>query len=299
MKPLWYNSSTALKLNQFSLNIADFSIKLYSESEIDLEEGYLSFLSNTQNHDTTIECFSDINSPIFENKNLVFEAANEIQKFYSIYKFKTDLGFVIYNQQNINEVQQTAILSKNFKHWQIFAKPDEKGNLNPLRYPMGPIIMQYLTVKSEAVMIHASCVFDGEKGRIFTGFSGTGKSTISQIWSEAGNQVINDDRLIIRKTDTGYFVYNTPMYYRDSPKKAPLNSIFLISHYPENKIKKLTGAIAVSKVLAFCIQNNFDRFFIQNNLDFLTALSTQIAVYELGFVPNSSVVDYVLSNETV
>lgn len=288
-----------MNLNQLTLNIADFSLKLFSESGMDLEEGYLPFVSNIENHDITIECLSYSHSPVFENENLVFEAANESQKFYAIYKSGTDLGFVIYNQQNINEIQQTAILSENFKHWQIFSKPDDKGNLNPLRYPMGPIIMQYLTVKSEAVMIHASCVFDGEKGRIFTGFSGAGKSTISQIWSEAGNQVINDDRLIIRKTDTGYFVYNTPMYYRDSPKKAPLNSIFLISHYPENKIKKLAGALAVSKVLAFCIQNNFDRFFIQNNLDFLTALSTQVAVYELGFVPDSSVVDYVLLNETV
>lgn len=287
-----------MNLNQLTLNIADFSLKLFSESDIDLEEGYLPFVSNIENHDITIECLSYSHSPVFENENLVFEAANEFQKFYAIYKSGTDLGFVIYNQQNINEIQQTAILSENFKHWRIFSKPDEKGNLNPLRYPMGPIIMQYLTVKSEAVMIHASCVFDGEKGRIFTGFSGAGKSTISQIWSEAGNQVINDDRLIIRKTDTGYFVYNTPMYYQDIPKKAPLNSIFLISHFSENKIKKLTGALAVSKVLAFCIQNNFDRFFIQNNLDFLTALSTQVAVYELGFVPNSSVVDYVLLNET-
>lgn len=274
-------------------------LKLHSKSDIDLEEGYEPFICEVEDYDVNIECFSDINFPVFKTENLVFEAANELQKFYTIYKSETNLGFVIYNQQNINEIQQTAILSENFRNWQIFSKPDNKGNLNPLRYPMGPIIMQYLTVKSEAVMIHASCVFDGEKGRIFTGFSGTGKSTISQIWSEAGNQVINDDRLIIRKTNAGYFVYNTPMYYRDSPKKAPLNSIFLISHHPENKIKKLTGALAVSKILAFCIQNNFDRFFIQNNLDFLTALSTQVDVYELGFVPDSSVVDYILLNETV
>lgn len=286
-------------MKQIILNIADFVLKLNSESNIDLEEGYEPFFCENQNYDVIIECFPNINPPVFDHKNLVFEAANEFQKFYSIYKYESYLGFVIYNQQNINEIQQTAILNNNFDSWQIFSKPDEKRVLNPLRYPMGPIIMQYLTVKTDAVMIHASCVYDGQKGRVFTGFSGAGKSTISQIWSEAGNQVVNDDRLIIRKTDDEYYVYNTPMYYQDSPKKVPLNSIFLISHHPENKIKKIEGALAVSKVLAFCIQNNFDRLFVQANLDFLTALSTQVAVYELGFVPDSSVVDYILLNETV
>jgi hypothetical protein len=283
--------------NQLSLNIADYRLKLYSNSEIELEEGYEPFLSEDKAPDITIECFQGIPTSLPANAELAFEAANETQKFYSIYKLDTGLGFIIYSQQNPNEIQQIAILDESFTQWKVYSHPMDNGKINPLRYPMGPIIMHYLTVKSEAVMIHASCVFDGEKGRIFTGFSGAGKSTISQIWSEAGNQVINDDRLIIRKRDDSYYVYNTPMYYRDISKKAPLNSVFLISHWPENRMKRLSGAMAVSKVMAFCIQNNFDRFFIQNKLNFLADMCLKVSVFELGFVPNASVVDFVLSNE--
>ena len=154
-----------------------------------------------------------------------------------------------------------------------------------------------MTINSEAVMMHASCAFDGEKARLFTGFSGVGKSTISKIMANAGNQIINDDRVIIRKKGSGYFVYNTPMYYKDYPKVAPLKSIYIISHSPENKITKLTGASAITKVMAFCIQNNFDKRFIQNRLQFFSELSSNISINELGFVPNESVVNFILDHE--
>jgi hypothetical protein len=162
---------------------------------------------------------------------------------------------------------------------------------------MGPIIMHYFTVNTDAVLIHAACTFDGKKGRIFSGFSGAGKSTISKIWGDAGNLIINDDRLIIRKLEDGYYVYNTPMYYEDRPKKTPLSSVFLISHSPENKIKQIRGALAVSKVLAFCIQNNFDPDFVQNRLNFFSQLCLEVPVYELGFVPDEHVIQFIQTHE--
>jgi len=280
--------------------IADFLIKLHAEHRIVLEEGYLPFVQTTENAavDLNIECFQHIPVLPFSDYELIFEAENNDQKFYSIYRSTSGLVFVIYNQQNKNEVQQLAVLDEDLSNWKIYSTPLDNGDIIPLKYPMGPIIMHYMTVKSEAVMIHASCVVDDQKGRIFTGFSGAGKSTMSKIWADAGNSIINDDRLIIRRLNEHYYVYNTPMYYIDIPKKTILDSIFLISHSPENNLKKLSGASAVSKVLAFCIQNNFDPNFIQNKLNFLSELSAHVPVYELGFVPDSGVVNFVLENET-
>lgn len=282
-----------------TLSIADFTIKLSSEKNITLEEGYLPFVIHDDKTvpDITIDCLLGLPSIDFNNGDLVFEAKNEIQKFYSIYRTGTNLGFVLYNQQTYDKVQQVALLDDTFSHWTVYSNPESDGSLMPLRYPLGPIIMYYLTIKSQAVLIHASCIFDGVKGRIFTGFSGNGKSTMSKIWADAGNLVINDDRLIIRKRENGYVVYNTPMYYSDRPKKALLGAIHLISHSPENRIKKQSGALAVTKVMAFCIQNNFDTKFIENHLNFLGELCQQIPVYELGFVPDNSIVNFVVVNE--
>ena len=284
------------KTNTIGINIAGFNLKLYSDDEIKLEEGYLEFISENENTDLKINCVADLDITMFDNKKAVFEAENHEQKFYSIYKTNTGLGFVIYNQQQINTIQQIALVDEDFKNWTLYSNATENGFF-PLSYPMGPIIMHYMTLKTDAVMMHASCAFDGEKGRIFTGFSGAGKSTMSGIWMRAGNQIINDDRIIVRCENGEFFVYNTPMYYIDKSKKAPLNSIFIISHSPTNKITKLQGALAVSKTMAYCIQNNFDRQFIHNRLDFLSKLVEKTGIYDLGFVPDSSVVDFILSNE--
>ncbi len=280
------------------IQIAGFLIKLYSDSTILLEEGYKPFVTQTNNNaDIMIECFAGIPTQPFQHDELVFEAKNEQQRFYSIFRIGKNLGFIIYNQQNIGEIQQVAILDETFAHWKVYSEALPQNSILPLKYPLGPIVMHYMTLTSEAVMMHASCAFDGEKARLFSGFSGAGKSTMSKLWADAGSRIINDDRLIIRKRKNGYIVYNTPMYYRDMPKEAPLNSIYLISHSPENKAKRLNGAMAISKVMAFCIQNNFDKQFIQSRLSFFSELCMQIPVFELGFVPDESVIHFIKANE--
>ena len=291
-------------MKKFALNkyieIAEFSIHLFSEAAFELEEGYWPFEKNEDNFvaDFKIECILNLPDEIpFEISEPIFEAENDQQKFYSIYQLNEGLGIVVYNQQDINQIQQIAILDESFTNWKIYSAKYDGMHL-PMKYPMGPILMHYITLKTNAVMMHASCAFDGTKARIFTGFSGAGKSTMSMIWSEAGNQIINDDRLIVRRMEDGFYVYNTPMYYQDIPKKALLNSIYLISHSPENIINRLSGALAVSKVMAFSIQNNFDRQFINSRIDLFTDINNQVAIYELGFVPDKQVVQFVIANES-
>jgi hypothetical protein len=264
-----------------------------------MEEGYLPFIVGEDGHETdvTIHCFLGIPPYDFQKKDLLFDAKNERQKFYSIYRSGTNLAFVIYNQQNIDEIQQIAYFNETYTCWKVYSGSLSDTGICPLKYPLGPIVLYYLTVKTNSVMIHASCTFDGEYGRIFTGFSGSGKSTLSKLCADAGNLIVNDERLIIRKRYDGYYAYNTPMYYSDIPKQAPLDAIYLISHSLENKIKQLSGALAISKVLAFCFQNNFDQVFIKNNLNFISELCSDTPVYKLEFVPDANVISFISSNE--
>lgn len=278
------------------LNIADFIIQIKTDTEFTPEPGYELFLTDDkQTTDFVVNCKTGIPANIFAGQKPVFEAENEQQKFYDIYRHNEGLGFVIYNQQQKNTIQQIAILDKDFRNWTIYSS--KESDYNPLRYPMGPIIMHYMTIRTNSVMMHASCTFDGQRGRMFSGFSGVGKSTMSRIWAEAGNTIINDDRLIIRELENKFFVYNTPMYYKDIPKKAPLNAVYLIRHSPENKIQKLKGALAASRTMAFCIQNNYDRSFVAERIGFFARLAATVDIYDLGFVPNASVIEFIKAHE--
>ncbi len=281
------------------LSIADFIIELKSEIPVEVETGYLPFICDPADRkpEIIIHCLAGFPDLISDAGNAVFVAENEYQKFYSIYRQNETLIFAMYDQQNINQLQQIAVLNANMSEWELYCKPEADGFSLPLKYPFGPIMMHYLTQKTGSVMMHASCVFDGEAGRIFTGFSGNGKSTMAGIWNKNGCTVINDDRIILRIIDEQIFAYNTPMFYRDKPKKAPIKYIYLISHSHKNKISKVTGATALSRCMAFCIQNNFDKNQINNQIDFFSKALNFLHVFDLGFVPDNNVIDFVKGNE--
>ncbi len=279
-----------------TLNIADFNINiLYQENEIlGIEEGYINFISKEVSSKPDLKIFVNKGIPnLSTNDNKIFEAKNEYQVYFSIYKNDNYIKIITYNPSNNIEIQQVAIVSLDYREWNIYVAPLDDGSLCPLLYPMGPLVLYHLTLFNDAIMVHGSAVSDGKFCRIFSGFSGVGKSTMAKIWEKNGATIINDDRLIIRKIDNKYFVYNTPMFYVDINKKSQLNSINLIYHSKENKIEKIENAEAVSSFMAFCIQHSYNKEIIQHHLEFLSTLSKTIPIHKVGFLPDDRIVDII------
>ena len=283
----------------FILQIAGFNIQFKSTENLFVDDAHMPFVVHEQLRvaDIVVQCHADMPPMDFATQKPSFEAANDDLVFYRIYAEGNQYKIVIFNQQNNAEIQHVAFVSGNLKQWDIYTKRNADATLSPLTYPMGPVLMHYMTHTAEAVMMHAACVVDGNVGRMFSGFSGAGKSTMSGIWANAGHTIVNDDRIIIRKENDKFFVYNTPMYYVDIPKRIELQSIYLIYHSPENKIEKLKGAIALSKVMAFSIQNNFDKQFVAQRLALFADLCSHVGVYHLGVVPNNAIIDFIRNNE--
>jgi len=287
-------------LNTITLSIAGFKIKLLSEAgvKIGVEEGYLPFVISGHHEDADISIKTiekkHLTGDYLSEKDLIFEAKDSHLKYYSIFREDQGYKFFIYNQEGPNTIQQLAYLDEGLTTWTVYAGPSGPGKeIFPLLYPLGPLVLYYLTVKFEAIMIHASGILDGKKGRLFTGFSGTGKSTMANLWLKSGSSVINDDRLIIRAAKTGFVIHNTPMFYADSPKVAPLHTINLIKHAQKNEVTRLNGANAVSGLMAYCIQHSYDQGYIEHHLDFLAGLCSQLPVYEVGFTPHLEIVGFI------
>ena len=289
----------------YTLKIADYPIQLNAmdDAQIVFEEGYDHFVERAtekSDYDLTINCYSDLPDNIIPKAAPLFSARQDQQLLWRIYSSHNKLLFVVYNQEKSDTIQQIAFFDEKIAKWEVYARhfTDSSTKLFcPLQYPMGPLIMYYLTTNQPSIMIHASGVFDGEKGRIFSGFSGVGKSTLAKIWKSNGATIINDDRLIIRKLNNQWKIFNTPMFYKDTYKSAPLQAIFLPFHSPENNIEKLSAVKAVSSLLPFCIQHNYKKEFMANHLDFITELCSELNVYKLGVVPNKSIINFIKTHE--
>jgi len=286
------------------LRIADFVIQIENHSELPLviEGGYEPFITTEKisRWNAVVRSHAGIAPELLEPADQIYGATQGDSTLWTISRWRDGFRFLINDPNDTSKLQQVALLHADLSTWDVYTEPvEEDGHfgLCPLLYPMGPLVLYYLTVANEAIMIHASGIHDGKMGRIFSGFSGVGKSTSAEIWGKAGSKVINDDRLIIRRTEHGYSIHNTPMFYADEPKQAELNAIYLPYHAPVNVAERLAGSQAVSRLMAYCIQHGYDRGYIEHHLSFLIEMLGSVPVSTLGFVPNADVIPYVRAFE--
>ena len=287
--------------NTSFITIAGFTIKLFCKSghSIALDEGFKYFITpeNQSQSITEIEVIPGIPSELIEDNNLVFESINEGEKLWTVCKVESGYKITCFKHDQPNCVQQIAVLSNTGKNWKIYCEADSNASLTPLSYPMGPLVLYYLTTTANAVMIHSSGIFDGKKGRLFSGFSGVGKSTMAGLWQQNGCSVVNDDRMILTIENGKVMMQNTPMFYQDLPKVTELHAIYLLKQTKEHCIRRLNNAEAVSRLLAFCIQHGYDKDFLEHHLNTVFDIYNLIPIYELGFKLDADVIDFIRSHD--
>ncbi|MGE4433987.1 MAG: hypothetical protein AB7D40_08225 [Bacteroidales bacterium] len=283
------------------LVIADYRIRLQSDTTLFLDSGHLPYVQTdaAQEADLFVEIREGLPMELLDHKHCLFTAEDDQQRMYRIFEDDAQLLFQLYNQDQPGTTQQIALLDETRTNWTVYTQTRAQGLLHPFKFPFTPILLYQLVVHKGGLLIHASGIYDPEanKGRLFTGFSGYGKSTMAGLWTDAGCRTINDDRLILRKQDNAYYMHNTPMYYPDEPKKTQLHDIHLIRHASENDSRPLQGIQALSRVMAFCIQNNHSAAQVQAYIRFIQEMLTQVRVFETGFLPQPSILEHIRSHD--
>jgi hypothetical protein len=288
----------------FVLTVADYFVKISSEEKVPVffEEGYSNFLQleEEDNYDASVVCHAGLPDKSTYEGVVIFDAVLDKQRLWQVVRTKTERAFIVFNPNKIEEIQQVAFLNEASTEWQVYShvlKQNEDSFISPLSYPFGALILYYLTLNSSAFMIHASGVWDGETGRIFSGFSGAGKSTMAKIWEEEGAHIVNDDRLIVREVNGEYCMYNTPMPYTDLNKQAQVSKFYFPFHAKKNSAEKLSGAQGLTQLMAFCFQHNYDKRYTEHLITQLERIIQHTSSYKLGVVPTPSIIDFIRSVE--
>lgn len=249
------------------------------------------------------ESFNNNNVLFYADKGKDIDYNNTSPYNWCICESNTIRFIKIYKEENINKAEIIACFDKDACHWTIYYEKsnqcDAGFQIDPFMYPLGPLIIYYIANFHEGLMIHSSGIYDNNNGYIFSAASGVGKTTISNIWKDEKAQILNDDRLIIRKKTDKYNIYNSPMNYSDDSKMATLNYIFLIRQSNINYAKKINGTEAVARLMSNCIQHNYDEHLIINLLKLCNDICLSIPVYELGFVPDKSIVQFIRNYEFI
>lgn len=177
------------------------------------------------------------------------------------------------------------------------SKSGNGGHPFPLDYPLDEILMASLLGAGRGILLHACALMDGEEGYLFSGKSGDGKSTLAGLWrTEEGVKILNDDRVIVRRQAGSFFMYGTPWHgsvKEVSPQSALLEKIIIIRHDRENCLRQLDPFEAAKALYVRSFPTFWNPKGINFTLKFLEELVQAVPCYELGFLPEPGVVDFV------
>lgn len=144
------------------------------------------------------------------------------------------------------------------------------------------------------LMLHACGVADGERGLLFVGPSGAGKTTIAHLWNDSGKaSVLNDEYCIVRAIEGQPWLYGTPWVGRKglcSVGKVPLEEVFFVEHGKETERVSVRKIEAISRLMSQAFLPMWDKTKMRPFLDTCVDLVQSVPCYRLPFVPDDGMV---------
>jgi len=232
--------------------------------------------------------------PGLNSWSLIFDSGG----IWKLYQRDDRWGIGMYSPASEPSLYKAAIFEHDFYSGGIFL-PNSKINTNsfPYTYPLPEVHMINLLSQGNGVLVHACAVKDGDRGLLFAGTSGAGKSTTAELWkSQKNTAILSDDRVIIRKHEGQFWIYGTPWHGTarcGSPEAVPLTRIYFLKQAPENQLLALKPVDAITKMLVRSFPTYWNSAGMDFTLRFLDELVQEVPCFVLGFVPDNSVVDFV------
>ncbi len=175
-------------------------------------------------------------------------------------------------------------------------REESVATIRGLLFPFDELLYVTLLTKFSGIIAHACGIIDHDKGAVFVGASGNGKSTMAKLWiNEPNCTILNDDRIIIREIDKDFYAYGTP-WHGEVPicnqGKVPLQRLFFLQHADKNYTRRISPADAVTRLIVRSFPAIWDQKGMNANLEFMARLTEAIPCYELGFVPDKSAISF-------
>lgn len=199
-----------------------------------------------------------------------------------------------------------VFLNEDLKKADAFIiSPNNKWKVPDIIFGFLQVLCIYYMAKHRlGIVVHSTGIKDGKNGYLFAGTSCVGKSTTCRIWSEfAKSKVLNDDRIIVRKKDSQFYIYNTPWhgdffdYSKEPASRVKLSKLFFIYHRKRNKAEKINQQESFNLFFLSVFSPFWDKDCLEFILEFLFDIISNIPCYKFGFKNDEKIIDYIRNLE--
>lgn len=192
--------------------------------------------------------------------------------------------------------EDVLLVDKNWSHAQIMM-PRNKENIETFLLQ----IFYSLAAGKQTIQFHSSLISHQNKGIMFLGPSGIGKTTQAELWQKyRSSLIINGDIVFVQETESGFLGWGTP-WHGSSPycenTSVPLKAMVVLKQAEQNSIRELTGFEKVTEVSNSVFYPQWLENGMELCLETLDHLLTSIPVYELRCRPDEDAVR--LTEQTV
>jgi hypothetical protein len=215
--------------------------------------------------------------------------------------FESDSGLVIESvDPQLLQPRARALLSTDYRTVRAWILPEfllGQVGWSPMHLfnPIVEVCLLSRLALDSGLLLHAAGVSIQDQGYVFTGASGTGKSTIAQLFADQGALILSDDRVILRRQGAGITVYGTPWVGSGqyaAQASQTLTGLYGISHGEHrHRLELLSQTKTMSLLLQQAFLPHWDRAAMEATLDFLASITAHIPCYSLAFLKQADVIN--------
>lgn len=149
-------------------------------------------------------------------------------------------------------------------------------------------------VQNHMLQFHSSIININNRGLMFLGPSGIGKTTQAELWQQYRDAlIINGDVVFVQETGNAFLGWGTP-WHGSSPycenTSVPVHAMIVLKQATENSIRELSGFEKVTAVSNSVFYPQWLENGMELCLETLDHLLSSVPVYELSCRPDEDAV---------
>lgn len=221
------------------------------------------------------------------DSNLQWRAMRERES--TIFEFRHPPTALLYCQATVQHDFSRVEILFSKTAWRGFASSEAACWEIP--YPLDQLLLVPALALRGAVLLHACGAVVSNRGLVFAGHSGDGKTTLAGLLASEGTPLLSDERIAIRKTERGFVAFGTPWPGEGnvvSNASSPLSGLFVLRKATHHALSGTSPSLAAD-LLARAIVPYYLPDVATRILEIFSELASEVPFRELHFARSSGI----------